>query len=258
MFITLKSVLRNLVLPPAGPLLLAGLGLWLLARRRRGEPGRKGAWALVCAALATLWLLSLPVIGNGLSHLAQRYPPLDLTRPVRAEAVVILGGGYVRDAPEYGGPAAGFVLLERLTYGAYLAHRTGLPVLVSGNGFEALAMQATLWRDFGIRARWVEGESRDTFQNAQFSAKLLRADGVSRVALVTSADHEWRAAHEFMSAGLAVDPAPVHVWSPSPNHLDDYLPDSVGLYKSREAIYEIVGDWVRRLLAVTHLRTQSA
>jgi hypothetical protein len=33
MFITLKLLLRTLLLPPAGPLLLAGVGLWLLARR---------------------------------------------------------------------------------------------------------------------------------------------------------------------------------------------------------------------------------
>jgi uncharacterized SAM-binding protein YcdF (DUF218 family) len=258
MFITLKFVLRTLLLPPAGPLLLAALGLWLLARHRTSGAARRGGWALVVTALATLWVLSMPVTGNGLSYLAQRYPPLDLTRPLRAEAIVILGGGTQRTAPEYGGPAAGLDMLERLNYGAYVARHTGLPVLISGSAFEALAMRTTLWRDFGIRARWVDGESRDTFQNAQFSAKLLRADGVSRVVLVTSGDHEWRAAHEFMSAGLAVDPAPVHVWSPTAHELEDYLPNDVGLHKSREAVYEILGDVVRQLFAVTHLRTHSA
>ena len=39
-------------------------------------------------------------------------------------------------APEYGGPAAGPGLLERLSYGAYVARRTGLPVLVSGTAYD--------------------------------------------------------------------------------------------------------------------------
>ena len=69
-------------------------------------------------------------------------------------------------------------------------------------------MSASLARDFHIEPRWVEDRSRDTFQNAQFSARMLKAAGVSRIILVTDAAHEWRAVHEFTSAGLAVVPAP--------------------------------------------------
>src|SRR5256885_5533642 len=58
-------------------------------------------------------------------------------------------------------------LLERIAYGAFLAHRTALPVLVSGTAPEALAMRVSLARDFGIQVRWVEERSRDTFQNAR-------------------------------------------------------------------------------------------
>ena len=254
MFITLKFVLRTLVLPPAGLLLLAGLGVWLLVRRRTGAAARGVALALAPASLATLWLLSTPVVADALGHLAGRYPALDPGRPLRGQAIVILGGGTERMAPEYGGPAVGLELLERVSYGAYVARRTGLPVLVSGSAREALAMRATLARDFGITARWVNGESRDTFDDAQFSARLLRADGIARIVLVTSSSHEWRAAQEFESAGLAVEPAPVHVWAPRPRGLPDYLPDAVGLLQSREALYEILGNAVRQILAVTHLR----
>lgn len=254
MFITLKFVLRTLVLPPAGLLLLAGLGVWLLARRRTGAGGAKGALALIAAGLVALWLLSTPVVAQALTRLAERYPALDLGRPLRGQAIVILGGGTERMAPEYGGPAAGGELLERVSYGAYVARRTGLPVLVSGSAREAPAMRATLARDFGITARWLNGESRDTFDDAQFSARLLKADSIARIVLVTSSSHEWRAAREFESAGLAVEPAPVHVWAPQPRALRDYLPDAVGLQQSREALYEILGNAVRQVFAVTHLR----
>ena len=254
MFITLKFALRSLVLPPAGPLLLAALGIWLLVRRRTGDAARKAALALVVVSLATLWLLATPVIADTLTRLAGHYPALDPGSPVRGQAIVILAGGAARTAPEYGGPAVGLETLERVSYGAYLARRTGLPVLVSGRAHEALGMRATLARDFGINARWVNGESRDTFDDAQLSARLLKADGVTRIVLVTSATHEWRAAQEFESAGLAVEPAPVHVWAPQPREVQDYLPDALGLLQSRKALHEIFGNGVRQMLVVTHLR----
>jgi len=254
MLITLKYALRGLVLPPAGPLLLAGLATWLLVRRRTGDALRKAAGALLVVSLATLWLLSTPLVAEGLTRLAEHYPALPPGSPVRGQAIVILAGGAARMAPEYGGPAVGLETLERVSYGAYLARRSGLPVLVSGSAPEALGMSATLSRDFGITARWVNGESRDTFDDAQLSARLLKADGVARIVLVTSATHEWRAAQEFESAGLAVEPAPVHVWAAQPRELRDYLPDPVGLLHSREALHEVLGDRVRQVLAATHLR----
>jgi uncharacterized SAM-binding protein YcdF (DUF218 family) len=255
MFFTLKLLLRTLLLPPAGPLLLAGLGIWLVRRRRSADATRAAGWALLVTGLAALWLLATPVVGDGLMRLAERCPALDLARPVRAQAIVILSGADARtNAPEYGGPAAGLELLERVSYGAYVARRTGLPVLVSGNAREALAMRTVLWRDFGIRTRWVDGESRDTFDNAQFSARLLRADGVQRIVLVTSSNHEWRAAQEFASAGLEVEPAPVHLWTPRSLGFRYYLPEPLALLESTEAVYEILGNAVRQLLAVAHLR----
>lgn len=258
MFVTVKMVLGTLLLPPAGLLLLAGTGVWLLARRPTGRGGAKAAFTLVVTGLVALWALSTPVIADALTRLAERYPPLDLTRPVQGQAIVILGGAAERTAPEYGGPAAGLELLERVSYGAYVARRTGLPVLVSGTAREASAMRETLARDFGITARWVDAESRDTFDNARFSAQLLKADGIGRVVLVTSSYHERRAVDEFTSVGLAVEPAPVHVWAPRPLRCKDYLPDTLGLLRSTEALHEIVGNLARPLLAATHLRRHGA
>jgi uncharacterized SAM-binding protein YcdF (DUF218 family) len=190
-------------------------------------------------------------------RLAGRYPALDLTRPLRAQAIVILGGGSERDAPEYDGPALADDLIERVSYGAFLARRTGLPVLVSGASPEALAMRVVLARDFAITPRWVVSDSRDTFTDAELSRALLRPDGISRVALVTSSVHEWRAAHEFMSAGLAVEPAPVHVWAPRLQRPTDYLPGALALHDSAAALNELLGDVVRRAFAATHLRRHS-
>jgi uncharacterized SAM-binding protein YcdF (DUF218 family) len=250
MFTYVKSILRNLILPPAGLVILAFVGL-LLSRwhRRLGN-------ALIATSLGLIWLGSLPVVANWLQRQAERYPPLDLSKPVNAQAVVILAGGSERTAPEYGGPAIAGDTLERVDYGAYIARRTSLPVLVTGSNDEAEAMRATLMRSFNITPRWVDTRSGDTFDNARFSARLLRADHVSRIILVTTGMHEWRAVHEFMAAGLQVVPAPVGNRIPQQLHVESFVPAVNALMHSHEAIYELIGEPVRELFAVLHLRRQ--
>jgi uncharacterized SAM-binding protein YcdF (DUF218 family) len=251
MLLQLKTLLRELALPPTSLLLLGFLGLWLAQRRPRLS---RTLLTIVCVSL---WLLCTPRFAHVLALAVPHYPALDLRTAPRAQAIVILGGGGQRArAPEYRGPAPGAVLLERLSYGAWLARQTGLPVLVSGYQIEAAAMRAALERNFQITPRWYDDAAYDTFQNAHDSARLLQADGIHRVLLVSHATHLWRAAHEFMAAGIEVVPAPVDVrGEPDPGWLA-WLPDPEALRRSRIALYELLGDQVRVLFAVTHLRRQ--
>jgi uncharacterized SAM-binding protein YcdF (DUF218 family) len=245
-----KTALRNLVIPPAGPLLGILVGLWLL--RRAPRLGR----AMILIATLIMWLLSTPVIADRIQASVEHYPALDLNQPNQAQAIVILGGGGQRAfAPEYGGPEAGPVLLERVAYGAYVAQHSHLPILVTGFGVEAIAMRDSLQRHFGIQARWVEDQSYDTFENARNSVRLLHADGVDRIVLITRATHLWRSTHEFRSAGIQVVPAPVNVSEPNPAlSMLSFVPDIRALDESHDAIYEWLGDLVRRALLVSHLR----
>lgn len=118
-------------------------------------------------------------------------------------------------------------------------------------------MSASLARDFGVRTRWAEDRSRDTFQNAQFCAQLLEPLGITRIVLVTDADHEWRAAHEFVSAGFSVVPAPVGLYAPRDMEPQSFLPNASALAYSSAALYEILGDLARRVFAALHLRQHS-
>jgi uncharacterized SAM-binding protein YcdF (DUF218 family) len=249
MLLRFKLLLKTVILPPTGPLLLAVLGVFLLKRRPRL------ACACLILGLGSLWLLSTPVVCDALTALAEHYPPLDLRSAAGAQAIVILGGGGERAlAPEYGGPAAEPLLLERLSYGAYVARKTGLPVLVTGFKTEAAAMQGTLLRNFGIDPRWVDGASFDTFDNAGNSARLLEAVGIRRIILVTHATHMWRAVHEFTAAGLEVIPAPVGMLAPRERGILNYLPNADALQRGVAAIYELLGEPVRVFFAATHLR----
>jgi uncharacterized SAM-binding protein YcdF (DUF218 family) len=251
LLLQLKTLLKNALLPPGGFLFLAVFGLLLL--KRRPALGR----ACLIAGLASLWLLSTPVIADLLTGWVERYPPLDLKGAANAQAIVILGGGGQRAlAPEYGGPAAEPLLLERLSYGAYLAQKTGLSVLVTGFALEARAMHDSLQRNFGIEARWIDDQAYDTFQNARNSARLLQADGVHRIILVTRATHMGRAVEEFKSAGFEVFPAPAGILAARDFGVLRLVPDPDALKRSHAAIYELIGEPVRLFLAASHLRRQ--
>jgi uncharacterized SAM-binding protein YcdF (DUF218 family) len=246
-----KTLLKDLILPPSGPLLLALLGLLLLKRRP--------LLARICliAGIGSLWLLSTPIVSDGITRLVERYPPVDLQLAANAQAIVILGGGGQRRlAPEYGGPAAEPLMLERLSYGAYLSRKTGLPVLVTGFSLEARAMHDTLQRNFGVEARWVDDRAYDTFQNARNSAQLLKADGVHRIVLVTRATHMWRSVQEFTDANLDVVPAPVGILGDRDFGVLRFVPDPDALMRSHAAIYEMLGEPRRLLLSASHLRRQ--
>ncbi|MDE1942695.1 MAG: YdcF family protein [Betaproteobacteria bacterium] len=205
----LKKILSSLVLPPFGLALLGLVGLWLSRRHRR--PGL----ALTALALATLGVLSLPLVADGLMHSLERFAPLSADGLAQAQAIVILGGGQYPAAPEYGGrDTVNRWTLERLRYGARLQHQGGLPILVTGGAPyggrpEAEAMKEALEEDFHGQVRWVEARSRDTAENAAFSAPLLKQAGVTRIVLVSQGWHLARAVALFRKAGLTVLPAPI-------------------------------------------------
>jgi uncharacterized SAM-binding protein YcdF (DUF218 family) len=115
-------------------------------------------------------------------------------------------------------------------------------------------MRDTLLRNFGIRARWVDDQAHDTFDNARNSVRLLKADAVSRIVLVTQATHMRRSVHEFTAAGVEVVPAPAGLLAPRDFGMSRYVPNPDALLRAHAAIYELLGEPVRAFLAVTHLR----
>ena len=61
MLLRFKFLLKTVILPPTGPLLLAVLGVFLLRRRPRL------ARACLILGVGSLWLLSTPVVCDALS-----------------------------------------------------------------------------------------------------------------------------------------------------------------------------------------------
>jgi uncharacterized SAM-binding protein YcdF (DUF218 family) len=244
----LRAVLRSLVLPPGGPLLLIVAGLVSLRRWRRA------ALLMLWLGATSLWLFSAPFFANRLERAVETVPALDLSTATGAQAIVILSANSYW-AQEYGGDAADGDTLRRLAYGAYVARRTGLPILVTGGTFNdrpalAFLMRDSLRRDFATPVRWLEPRSRDTHENALYSAAMLGAAQVHHIILVTSAEHMPRAVAEFTATGLRVTPAPQGFVGIGQQGILSLVPDAATLQRSQRCVYELLGDVVRRLRGV--------
>ncbi len=107
-------------------------------------------------------------------------------------------------------------------------------------------MARTLREDFKTPVAWVESESQDTDQNAVYSARMLKAAGITRVLLVTHAMHMPRSRQAFVRAGIEVVEAPTMFYSRAKWSPWMLLPSASGLYRSFYAMHEWIGmAWYR-------------
>lgn len=232
-------------LQPPGSLILLMLGGLVLYRARPYI-----ARLILAGSLAGLYLASMPVVAD---FLLRRWeaPPAGMTADA-AQAIVVLGGGRYRGAPEYGGDTVSSATLVRLRYAARLQRMTGYPVLVSGGSpeggiDEAQTMRQVLEHDFAVPVRWAESGSDDTWQNARLSRRMLQSEGIETILLVTHASHMPRARLAFEQSGFRVIPAPTAHTGNKPLSMRDFLPDARALRLSSLFCHEIIGMFWYRL-----------
>ena len=243
----LKKLASALVLPPMSPLLLLAAGLLLMRRRLR--LGQALAWS----GVVVLMLCSLPVTSQLLSQLLRTPSGLGSERAAAAQAIVVLAGGRQR-APEYGGETVSALSLERVRYAAKLARERRLPLLVSGGTVyrgtpESVLMDQALQQSFATHARWIESRSRDTQQNARYSAVLLKGAGIRTVLLVTHDIHQRRSVAEFAAVDIEAVAAPVTLVAPwIGGNAVQQLPNETSFKLNVLLLHEILGNlvlWVR-------------
>ncbi len=233
----LKKLVAALLLPPASPLMISAAGLLLALRHRRT------GLALAGGGLLLLYALCTPALSGWLER--STYMTDATGTPSTAQAIVILGAGTTDNLVDYGGQTVNAYALERLRAGARLARTTRLPVLLSGgvvwDGRPEAEMMKEVMDEFGVPVRWVESRSRDTADNARESAALLRAAGLSRVALVTHAFHMRRSMEEFRRAGLVPVAEPTLIKRPGDLEAADFIPGTRALQQSGAALHEWLG-----------------
>src|SRR5690606_39050958 len=242
----LRYIFKQLMLPPGGLLLLLLLGWWL----RRRAP--KLAALCFIGGFGGLWLMSLPIVVEWTARAIEREPALDAAQwpglDARAGAIVVLGAGREQADPAWGSDQPGHIALERLRYAARVAKASGLPILASGGlhygqppSEAALAFEA-LQRDFATPLRWLEERSRTTWENAVYSAEMLKAQGIERIVLVTSAAHMPRSRWCFEQNGMTVIAAPVgFLGVPNGRPLGGWLPEAKAVWQSGMLLNEAVG-----------------
>lgn len=237
----LKSALLLILMPPVN-LVLFGLGGAILARYRP-----RVGWAVTAVSLAGLLVLSMHGVTSSMLATLERNLPTAPSPDDPPGAIIILAGDSMASHSVPGGHTVGALTLQRLRTGAELHRRTGLPLLVSGGSVPTQSpsladlMTASLRQDFRVNVRWQEGKSRDTWENARFSAEILLPAGITSVYVVTHAWHMRRAVLAFEGTGLRVTAAPTPLQRPFLLSITDFLPSVASWQVAYFAVHEWVG-----------------
>jgi uncharacterized SAM-binding protein YcdF (DUF218 family) len=240
----------SLLLYPLGQALLLGLLalLALLLHRTRAA-----FWVL---ALATGWLYlcSTAVFADYLmGTLEDPYPPKALSVTAQADAIVLLGGA-IRGDTHMGTLGDLNQQADRLVHAAALYQAGKAPrLLVTGGSEPGTRSEAEIMYDLlqvmGVPASAIlrEDKSRDSHDNAVYTAAMLNRLGMHKILLVTSAFHMRRAEALFAGRGLEVIPAPTDYQRlVGPSVMSRWLPTVSDLWQSTYALHEILGFWVYR------------
>lgn len=238
--------LELILLPPSNMILFLLLALLFYKSR---------SWMAIIMfiGVAQLILFSLPFIAEKLMDgLNRQNPPtaeLWLKHNPLPEAIVVLGAGRNQEAAEYGGTMSASIEMERLHYSAYLHRKTGIPILISGGNAgrypksEAEYMRDVLVEEFNVPVRWVETASHTTWENAEFSDRILSEAGVKSAWVVTQSWHMPRALLAF--EGKQVNYLPASVTFASSNYWQHewmyWIPQSTALNRSNVALHEWLG-----------------
>lgn len=221
MFYILAKVLWFLLQPSSLMVgaVIAGAALIGTAWRRLAR------WLLWGAAVA-LVIGGLSPLGDLLIRpLENRFERVDLERGGdRIAGIIVLGGS--EDNRAIGAPelAALNEAAERYTEAVALARRLpGARVVFTGGSATLTRAErpeaevaAKLFEGLGVAKDRVtfESQSRDTFENALLTARIVKPSPRDRWLLVTSAWHMPRAMGCFRQAGFAVEPWPVDYRTP--------------------------------------------
>ncbi|MCE9548567.1 MAG: YdcF family protein [Planctomycetia bacterium] len=233
------------------PLLFLGVAAAMIwCWRRQPEARRRLRWVVL--ALAMLWIWCMPLTGYlALGSLEWAYPP-SKSLPADVQAIVVLSGGI--DYADAVRPKAVLApdTLARCLHGADVYRDLPTcPVLLSGGKVDAQNIgpqlaesMRDLMIELGIPAEklLLEAGSRNTYENAVESARILKSAGIQRIVLVTDAAHLPRAVRCFRAQGIEVVPsgcrymATAFPWSPAA-----LVPQSYGAVGVEYAFHEWLG-----------------
>jgi uncharacterized SAM-binding protein YcdF (DUF218 family) len=172
---------------------------------------------IMIVSVLFLLVVVLPTAPWALTYLENRYPRLERI-PKDATGIIVLGGSFnlkvtqTRHVTSYNNAAG------RIIAFAELAHQNPDKHLVfsgrghvDNNNLSESHLAKKLFKGLGLDVSKItfEDKSKNTLENAVFTARLLKPNLQEKWVLVTSAYHMPRAANLFHKAGFHIIPYPV-------------------------------------------------
>jgi uncharacterized SAM-binding protein YcdF (DUF218 family) len=242
--------------------LLLFAGLVLAAFRKRS------GWRLIVSATALYAILGFSPLANWLLiPLEHRYKASSPGETAEIAGIIVLGGA-VTAAAEDSGRAMLNDSADRMIEAVRIAQmRPAAPVIFSGGkgdliefagGETEAELARRFFEDFGIRPPRLklEDRSRNTLENAVFTAELLKPQPDQRWALVTSGFHMPRARALFEAQGFRIIPTPADIRTRGPgDRWHFFAKPSDGLRRVDLAAKEWAGlfaSWLRGDIAWPH------
>lgn len=244
MFFILSKILAPFLQPLTYIVLFTLLALVFSRKPHVGQ-------TFLALALLCLFLFCTPFLPEALiRYLEYYYAPPDPLPHV--DAIIVLSGAVIleKSTPEkieFGEGA------ERILEGIQLMKQGVADTLILSGGSGSLTdrtkSEARMLRqfaiDFGIPDERivVEPDSRNTYENAVETAKLMRQHGISSVMLITTASHLPRAMGCFRNVGVEPIPYGVDFHSTVNTHLrpGDFIPEVGNLRGLTWILHEYVG-----------------
>jgi uncharacterized SAM-binding protein YcdF (DUF218 family) len=180
-------------------------------------------WRKGSRLFALLALLVVVVVGCGplpsfmLTRLQEGYSSVPVVHQARRSAIVLLGGG-TEEIPGAPGPEVSMLAYGRLVK-AFEVYKTcklqavDCVVIITGgdasrHGASEAAVYAARLTELGVGREDIvlEQRSLNTWQNAQFTAALLKTRAVDQVFLISSGIHLHRAVLYFEHFGVQAQP----------------------------------------------------
>ncbi len=225
----ISKIVWALLTPGSILLLILVLAWWLHGKRPTLSRG--------LLAIATLFIAALslcPIGAWALRPLESQFPPVQLDQR-RIDGIIVLGGALDAEATQRLALPVLNDAAERLTAFVALAkaHPEAKLVFSGGSGdpirpeLREADQVKQFFKEQGLPPDRVifERDSRNTYENAVYSQKLVHPQAGQNWLLVTSAWHMPRAIGCFEKLGWKITPYPVDYRSNSHDHWASFLPE---------------------------------
>ena len=253
-YYVISNILQLWLFPPGINIFFGLIGLCLWKKHK------KFSRQLIGFSFALLWFLSMPCVAQMMiDHLQNQYAPLKVNNIGRIDtkhaAIVILGGGVVKNC-EFDHPYCGSSsTIDRALYGAYLYKKLHLPILVSGgSSFRIPTTVSEVMKEFmqsslGVPVSFEDRDANTTKEEGLVISDILVKHNITTIYLVTDAWHMPRSIYAFRNSNLKVIPAPTRYISFSFARFPmNIFPSASALKASVVALHEYVGFYYYKIV----------